>query len=168
MSLQPIKPGGTIEVATPDEIAALIPRPEQDTRIRVSSSVLLDTTGKGQDEVYNVPAGYRFEVRRVVLSLTGNQPADPNTAQVVLTAAGKYVAYLRSGSLIEYAQPFYGAVIQVPGMQSWSKGQGPHLANKETFQVLAVGLTASVSLGVYMEGDLVRPREGGSARSRAR
>ena len=153
---QAIKPGGTIDVATPAEIAALLPQSDEAKRVRAPANVQLDAAGSGQDEVYTVPAGYRFEVRRVVLTLRGNVPADPNTGNVLLNAAGKYVAYLRSGSLIEYGQPQYGAAIQVPGVQTWGRQQGPYLANKETFEVVAAGLTASVILTVYMEGILYK------------
>lgn len=152
-----LKPGAIIETVTPDEMAELLPRGQQVTRMRVPKGVQLDANGNGQAEVYVIPAGYEFEVRRVVLVLTGNAPSDPNTGNVLLNAAGKFVAYLRSGSLIEYGQPAYGGAIQVPGVQTWGDQQGPYLQNKETFEVQAVGLTASSLLNVYLEGILTRP-----------
>lgn len=152
-----IKPGAVIDLATPEEIAELLQPRIQVSRIRVPSNIQLDANGHGQDEVYVVPAGMKFEVRRVVLTLTGNIPSDPNTGNVALNVAGKFVAYLRSGSLIEYGQPQYGAAIQVPGVQTWGSEQGPQLSNKEAFEIYASGLTASVVLNAYVEGILTGP-----------
>lgn len=157
---QILKPGRPIDIATPDEIAALISRPSQVTRIRAPQTVQLNANGNGSDEVYKVPAGYEFEVRRVVLVLTGNVPNDPNTGNVLLNAAGKFVAYMRSDQLIEYGQPAYGGAIQVPGSQTWGDEQGPYLRNGEVFGVYANGLTAGGQLNVYMEGLLKRPGTG--------
>jgi hypothetical protein len=154
---QRIVPGAEVEFVTPDELMKLIPRPEQITRIRVPATILLNAAGGGDDEVYKVPAGYEFYVRRVVLTLTGNVPNDPNTGNVALNIAGRFVAYMRGNQLIEYGQPTYGNVIQVPGVQTWGDEQGPMLANGEVFGVIAAGLTASVMLSVYVEGLLRRP-----------
>jgi hypothetical protein len=160
---QRIVHGAMMDFATPDDIVRLIPRPPQLTRVRAPGSVQLSATGAGDDEIYKVPMGYSFAVRRVVLTLTGNVPSDPNTGNVALNAAGKFVAYMRSGQLIEYGQPQYGAAIQVPGVQTWGEQQGPYLQNGEVFGVVAAGLTANASLNVYVEGLLFRPatdREG--------
>lgn len=270
---QTLKPGQPVDFVTPDELAALIPRPSEETRIRVPQGVALNPNGAGQVEVYEVPAGYEFEVRRVVLSLAGNLASDPSSGLSVLptpvdvdatqtgaaaaisavlpgvagsttyltgfevtgtgataasvivvtvtgilggtksyiiaipagvttpitplqvefsrpipasgpnqaitvsvpsfgagntneavtahgyqlaAASGKYVAYLRSGSLIEYGQPQYGPAFQIPGVQTWGSEQGPYLQNKEVFEVQAVGLTPGGQLNVYMEGILRR------------
>lgn len=154
---QVIKPGQVIDFVTPDEVAALLPRGRQVTRIREPAEIGLNGAGAGIGSVYIVPAGYEFEVRRIVLVLTGNAPSDPNTGNVLLNAAGKFVAYMRSGSLIEYGQPAYGGAIQVPGVQTWGDQQGPYLRNKESFDVQAAGLTAGGQLNVYLEGILTRP-----------
>lgn len=154
---QRITPGGTIDVLTQDEIMKLIPRPAEVTRIRAAASVILDATGSGDDEVYKIPAGYEFQARRIVLTLTGSVANDPNTGNIALNAAGKFVAYMRGGQLIEYGQPTYGAAIQVPGSQSWGDQQGPYLRNGEVFGVVVKGLTANASLSVYLEGLLKRP-----------
>lgn len=144
-----------MEFATPDEIAALIPRPFEETRIRETQQVLLDAGGNGTIQSYEVPAGYRFEVRRVTLWI--GAISDPNTAPVALNVAGKGVAYQRSGQFIEFGQPQYGAAVQVPGVQTWGDQQGPYLQNKEVFQVRAIGLTAAVILTSTVEGILTRP-----------
>jgi len=154
---QTIVPGGSIEVLTQDEMVKLISRPSQFTRVRAPGNVILSATGGGDAEVYKVPAGMEFKVRRVVLTMSGNVPNDPNTGNVLLTAAGKFVAYTRSGELIEYGQPQYGAAIQVPGVQTWGSEQGPFLSNGEVFGVVAAGLTPGLSLSVYVEGILKRP-----------
>lgn len=154
---QRINPGGTLDILTQDELVKLIRRPEEITHMRINSNIVLDATGSGDDEIYKVPIGYEFEVRRIAFTLTGNIPSDPNTGNVLLTVAGKFIAYMRGGDVIEYGQPQYGAAVQVPGVQTWSAEQGPHLANGEVFGVQAKGLTASLSLSVYLEGLLKRP-----------
>ena len=154
---QRIMHGTTVDFVTPDELYRAIPRPEQTTRIRAPQGMKLDAAGSGVQDVYKVPAGMALEIRRVVLTLTGNAPSDPNTGNVLLNAAGKFVAYLRSGQLIEYGQPQYGAAIQVPGVQTWGDEQGPYIRNGEVFGVQVVGLTPDVMLNVYMEGILTRP-----------
>lgn len=78
--------------------------------------------------------------------------------QVVSSAVGKFVAYLRSGTRIEYAVPQSpNATPQVPGVQTWSREQGPYLRNAEVFEVQAKGLTANGFLSVILEGLLTRP-----------
>lgn len=154
---QIIKPGQAVEILTPEELIEALAPSIKVTRIRVPGYVLLDANGNGTVTVYTVPAGCRFEVRRVVLTLTGNAPSDPNTGNVALNAAGKFVAYLRGGSLIEYGSPFYCGAYQIPGAQTWGDQQGPELSNKEQFGVRAQGLTANTNLNVYVEGVLSGP-----------
>lgn len=157
---QVLRPGYPVDFLTPDEFVQLQPRPQQRSRTRAPATIQLDANGNGTGVVFEVDVGYEFEARRIVLSLFGNVPNDPNTGNVLLNAAGKFVAYLRSDSLIEYGQPMYGAAIQVPGVQTWSREQGPYLRNGEVFQVRANGLTANGVLNVYLEGILVRPGSG--------
>lgn len=154
---QRIQPGGTIDTLTPDELVKLIGRPREVTRIRAPQTLALSATGGGSADVYKVPVGYEFQVRRIVLTQTGAVASDPNTGNVVLTGAGKYVAYMRSGQLIEMGQPEYGANVQVPGVQTWGDQQGPYLRNGEVFGVTVAGLTANAQLSVYVEGILTRP-----------
>ena len=148
--------GAEIDFVTPDEIVKLIPRPKEETRIRVIETIQLDANGSGTDEVYKVPAGYEFRARRVMLNIGG--ATDPSTGNVPLNVAGKFVAYLRSGNLIEYAVPVSpNAAPQVPGAQNWGSEQGPYLRNGEVFEVQAKGLTANAILTVALEGILTRP-----------
>jgi len=157
MAQQRMMHGAVLDFVTPDEIAALIPRPEQVSRVRATAQVQLNAAGNGTDEVYKVPSGYEFGARRVSMYLVGGGGADPTTGAVALTGAGKGVAYLRSGQFIEWGQPQYGSTVQVPGVQTWGSEQGPYLRNAEVFEVLALGLTASGILTVILEGLLKRP-----------
>jgi hypothetical protein len=154
MAQQRVMHGAVLDMVTPDEMAQLIPRPPEVTRIRATTQVQLDATGNGRDDVYKVPTGYEFAGRRVSMYLVIN---DPTTGAVPLTGAGKGVAYLRSGAFIEWGQPAYGGTVQVPGVQTWGSEQGPYLRNAEVFQVNALGLTASSILTVILEGLLRRP-----------
>lgn len=155
---QRIVHGAFVDMVTPDELYRAIPRPESTTRVRSPGSINLNGVGSGIADVYKVPIGFEYELRRVVLSPTGTNDADPSTTHVVF-AAGIYVAYLRSGQLIEYAQTQYGAAFQVPGTQSWGEEQGPYLRNGEVLQIKAVGLAAFANsvLSCYAEGILKRP-----------
>ena len=155
---QRIVNGAFVDMVTPDELYRAIPRPEQTTRVRAPESIALDASGSGFGDIYKVPAGYEFEVRRTVLSPSGDIDADPSTTRVVF-AAGIYVAYLRSDQLLEYAQTQYGASFQVPGAQNWGAEQGPYLRNAEVFRIHAVGLAAfaNKNLSCYVEGILKRP-----------
>lgn len=151
--------GAFVDMVTPDELYKAIPRPEQVTRVRAPGSVPLGAGGSAPPaDIYKVPIGFEFAVRRIVLSPTGNADADPSTVKVAF-AAGIYVAYLRSGQLIEYAQTQYGAAYQVPGVQTWGDEQGPYLRNGEVFGIHPVGLAAFANqvLNCYVEGVLRRP-----------
>lgn len=154
---QILKPGHPVDFLTPAEAEAMLPPlPHQVTRIRAPQTIQLDASGNGIDNVYEVPIGYEFALRRIVLTLTGNAPSDPTVGAVAM-AAGHWVAYLRSGSLIEYAMPQWTTLYQVPGVQTWGDQQGPYLRNGEVLQVQAAGLTTSGVLNAYAEGLLVRP-----------
>lgn len=158
-----LKHGAVLEAATPAEVAALLDARRTDSRsdarrIRANAMIVLDGTGSGQDEVFAVPVGFQFDVRRVVIDL--DTATDPSTGNVALNAAGKTVEYLRSGQRIEYAVPTSpNAIPQVPGAQTWGDQQGPYLRNGEVFEVRAKGLTPGARLGVTVEGILTRPGE---------
>lgn len=146
--------GTEIDFVTPDEIATMIPRPEQFTSVRAPQNARLNAGGNGTVEVYKVPMGMEFELHRVSVNL--NSAADPGTGEVVL-GAGKFIVYMRSDEFIEYGQPEFGSVVQVPGIQTWGARQGAKLRNGEVFQVRASGLTANAILSVVIEGILKRP-----------
>lgn len=159
---QRVAPGGYLEIATPAEVAALIPRGREATHIRAAESITLDAAGAGQDEVYKVPTGYGFFLRRVSLLLSS--ATDPATGNVALNVAGQYIAYLRSGTLIEFAIPVAAtAQAQVPGVQTWAFEEGPYLRNGEVFEIKAAGLTAGAQLIVQIQGILQRPAVSESA-----
>jgi hypothetical protein len=151
--------GSDIETLTPAEAKTMLESVrERDsiTHIRASQTIRLDANGNGQDEVYVVPPGFEFDVRRVVVDL--DTATDPSTGNVPLNVAGKSVEYLRSGTRIEYAVPISpNAIPQIPGSQSWGDEQGPYLRNGEVFEVRARGLTANATLIVYLSGLLRRP-----------
>lgn len=159
MARTAIKHGAVIDAASPAEIESLLrsrTRSRNAKRVRATTTVKLDTTGNGDDDVYNVPVGFQFEARRVVLDL--DTAADPNSGNVLLNIAGRAVEYLRSGSRIEYGAPFgSNGQIQVPGIQTWGSEQGPYLRNGETFTVRVKGLTPNSILTVNVEGILSKP-----------
>lgn len=152
--------GAILDFLTPGEaktmLAEMVPERDRPQRVRLAASIVLDANGNGQDEVYTVPIGYEFAARRVFLNLSS--ASGPVTGAVALNVAGKFIAFLRSGTLIEYAIPLAPtAIAQVPGVQTWSNEEGPYLRNGETFEVQALGLTAGAGLTVTLEGILARP-----------
>lgn len=153
--------GATIETTTPAETHHIVGRHlaehrEKRTSIRAGQAIILDANGAGQDEIYKVPLGYRFYVRRVSLNLS--TASDPLTGNVALNVAGHYIVYQRSGTFIEYGNPTSPAGIpSIPGAQTWSEQEGPYLSNGEVFEVRAFGLTAGSSLDVAIQGILVDP-----------
>lgn len=146
---QVIKHGATIDAVTPDELAAVLKannrRDSVPSRVRAPQQVRLDANGNGQVEVYKVPAGMEFAVRRVVfdLDLTGGNPTPGQPL-----GANAYLIYRRSGQIIEYAQPEYAGTFRVPGVQTWGSEQGPYLRNDEVFEVQAVGLSTIAPGGI--------------------
>lgn len=155
--LQKIAHGAQIDALTPAEADALLRarfREEVETVVRASGQVNLDGTGSATEELYTVPPGFEFEVRRVSMDL--DTASDPGTGQVAL-GAGKTVEYLRSGTRIEWGQPAFGGAVQVPGVQTWSRQQGPYLRNGEVLEVRAKGLTANAKLVLQVQGILRRP-----------
>jgi hypothetical protein len=156
-----------IETLTPGEARAMlaaITERDRPQRVRATQLVKLDGTGAGQVEVYSVPIGFEFEARRVTLDL--DTASDPSTGNVALNVAGKYVAYQRSGTRIEYAVPGSPAgIASVPGVQTWGDQQGPYLRNGEVFEARAVGLTANALLTCTVEG-ILRRAPGDSGRKR--
>lgn len=157
MSRQKVVPGGELEILTADELVRMIKRPEQVTRVRVPAALKVSAAGVVSGDVYKVPAGMEFDARRIVLTLTGpvlpNDPTAGGPGVVVsVNVTGAYVAYTRSGQLIQYGYPSYCSYPQVPGQETWGDQQGPYLRNGEVFGIYAAGMTANGQLSVYLEG----------------
>lgn len=157
---QEVKHGATIDTLTPAEAAKMLDAiRERDgvSRVRATATIKLDAGGNGQDEVFQVPMGFEFALRRVTVDL--DTAADPSTGNVALNVAGKTVQYLRSGTRIEYGAPQSpNAIPQVPGVQTWGDQQGPYFRNGEVFEVRATGLTAAAILTVIAEGIQYKPQ----------
>lgn len=158
---QRIVHGAFVDMVTPDELYRALPRPRQKTRMRVPMAFKLDAAGVlSNGEIYKCPIGHQFEVRRIVVVLSGNNAnSDPSSGPILLNAAGKWAAYLRSGQLLEYAGLSYGSSLQIPGSQTWGDEQGPYIQNGETFGLfLNAGIgVANTELSAYLEGILTRP-----------
>ena len=158
---QKIIHGAEIDFVTPDEVVKLLARPEASDRVRASQTIALDANGNGTsgqdtDDLYTCPSGMEFELRRISLTISG--ATGPNDGNIPLNVAGKWLAILRSGTLIEYANPASAAgVPSIPGMQSWAKEQGPYLRNGEALEIQAHGLTANGFVTVWIEGIQKRP-----------
>lgn len=80
--------------------------------------------------------------------------------QTTTSGTGKYIQYLRSDTLIAYAEPKYNGLVQVPGGETWGDEQGPYIRNAETFSVNIAGLTPNASLTVFIQGLLSEPGGG--------
>jgi hypothetical protein len=139
MMKQTIKHGAEVDFATPDEVARLIAsmkNEDRPSRVRAPMTLQLDANGNGQDEVFSVPMGFEFEARRVVVDVSA--ATGPDVGNITL-AAGRTLAFLRSGQRIEWGAPTGPAgTPQVPGVQTWGAEQGPYLRNGEVFEIAAV------------------------------
>lgn len=153
---QKIVHGAEIDFVTPDEMYNLIARSEAKDRVRTSQNIQLDgngngSTGQDTDDLYTCPAGMEFELRRIFVTMSG--ATGPNDGNVPINVAGKWLALLRSGTVIEYLNPASAAGIpSIPGMQSWSREQGPYLRNSEALEVQAHGFAANAIITVAIEG----------------
>lgn len=119
--------------------------PRRLTWISAAASVVLTTdTGAGTVNVYAVPPGYTFEVRRVHLELN---TVEVLNAAIPLAGIGA-VQYLRSGARIEWGNPRCSSINggSVPGDQNWAEEEGPFLSGGEVFQVRTI-LILAASLG---------------------
>lgn len=124
-------------------------------RIRATATLVLDAAGNGQIEVYAVPFGCQFALRRVTIDSGVN---DPNASNIGIGVAGKFVEYLRSGARIEYANainPSGVSTARLPGVQTWGSEQGPTFINGEVFEVKFTGcIIAGATFEVIAEGIL--------------
>lgn len=150
---QQLIPGMYIESVTPDEVHSMLDtiRPPHKARIRANSAIMLDGSGDGQDEVYAVPVGWIFSLRRLWVNISSAR--DPVTGAVPLNVAGRYLALLRSSELIEYpilVSPT--GLSQVPGISTWGNDEEPYFRNGENVEVQAVGLVPNETLSVTIEG----------------
>jgi len=145
--------GGVIDAATTEDVRSILEtiKPPQKARIRAPMNIRLDGSGDGQDEVYTVPLGYTFSLRRLVLNIsTATSPVD---GQVPLNVGSRYVALLRTGVLVEYpvlVSPT--GISQVPGYTSWGSDEEPWFRNGEKVEIQAVGMTPNAILIVMVEG----------------
>lgn len=162
--LQKIIHGANLDIVSRGELEALLrqytTRQQSLRRVRAPEHVVLDATGTGTIQVYKVPAGYEFEVRRVILDLSTATENNLPAVTVSLAGGGLSLQYLRSGTRIEWGNPASPAAVggggYVPGSQTWGKQQGPSLRNGEVFQIRAIlgaGL-AGVELIATVEGIL--------------
>lgn len=160
---QLVSHGGTIDAVTTKEMQTMVNgiktglpvsnQPSKITRIRATSSIILDENGDGVLDIYQVPLGYEFELRRV--NFDGN--GTPSNTQG--GDGSHYITYLRSGRLIAYANPNSylnnnsdTSTTLVPGNESWSSEQGPILKNGEVLSVGLNMLTNFTTIDVEIQG----------------
>lgn len=157
--------GAYIDMLTPDELVKFIPRAPQVTRIRATETALLaaGTGASGVFDVYKVPSGAEFAIRRVTFDLSSVTGATLAASAVPINIPSSFIKYLRSGTLIEYAVPIGPALTaKVPGAQTWGDEQGPYMRNGEVFQIDCALITApgpGSQLTVTVEGLLTEYRK---------
>jgi hypothetical protein len=153
---QAVIPGGSLEVLTPAEAADLIAagfRENVTTRVRVEGSGVADATGFLSLDLYTVPAGWEFELRRYVVTIDGFTPGNQFTI-----GAGGYAYFARSGELILYVLSA-GTTPKFPYQDSFGEEQGPYIRNNETLQFVIIVGPVSTRMQVQAEGILRRPPE---------
>lgn len=164
MPLYTLKHGLKFDTVSRREMEELLrrfqTRQETRERVRAGATIILDAAGVGQDEVYQVPMGFEFEVRRVQLELSDVGESNLPAGVLSLGTAATSLQYLRSGTRIEWGfpvSPVASSPGRVPGIQTWGDQQGPFLGNGEVFEVRAVFPTKpNVTLTVLVEGILTK------------
>jgi hypothetical protein len=172
-----IVPGMKIESLTADETRDLI---RQEFRTEVKQRVRAEGTGKADNngtvtvDVYAVPVGFEFELRRINLACDGGY----SWGKVIPDGGGAGsttivpIEYLRSGESIcraevdkyfDTAAPTEQTWYLFPHVETWGDQQGPYLRNGEILQVAFRALNNLISGGVGLnvqvtaEGLLRRP-----------
>lgn len=163
---QRIGNGAILDAVTSDEMASMLIQEKREvlSRVRAPFTVTLTATGSAVVAVYKVPAAMEFELRRISLFIggltlpTGNTPGTNFILLGGATPATGGIALLRSDVMIEWLAPQGPQGAQLPGVQTWSKQQGPYMRNGEVLQIQVVGalgtLTAGASLAGVAEGVL--------------
>lgn len=180
---QRIGNGSILDAATPEEVRDILLGQQDESplvkRVRAPYQVqITDSNGNGNHgnavDIYKVPAGMSFELRRFTIFMGGLTLApgltsvnnSPGTNAISLSGVGGPapaggVALLRSDVLIEWLQPMSAGLVQIPGIQTWSKQQGPFLLNGEKLQIQVLGVIAGLSalnaLAGIAEGILTDP-----------
>lgn len=157
--------GAFVDMVTPDELYKALRKTVRRTRVRVPAAITLDaagTTGAIKD-IYKVPIGTEFEVRRISFDLGNVIASNLVPGSIALNAAGNYIRYLRSGQFMEYGLPINPTSTgpKVPGVQTWGEEQGVYLRNGDVFQIDAAlsAASANTTLSVTLEGILTENRE---------
>ncbi len=138
-----------------EELArAFTPDAELPVSVRPEESGETTTTGAVSIDVYTVPAGYDFNLTRLLVEAEGFTPAAP------FTGAGAYIAIRRSSVLIDFAaliavEPSGGGK-SLPALFTYSVTSGFRLSNKETLQVALVAGPATTVITARAEGFLRR------------
>lgn len=157
--------GAMLEIPTADEIVNLIPRPPRETRVRAPEQMTLDATGTGAVDIYKVPTGAEFDLRRVQFELGTVVGGNLGTAGINLITVGNFCRYLRSGTPVGWALPANSlgtAAGRIPGVETWGAEQGPYLRGGEVFSVQICGgaVNAGNTISITAEGILYEHRAG--------
>lgn len=157
--------GAIIDILTPDELVHLLPRPPRQTRMRPTADVILDATGAGQVDVYKIPMGAEFDLRRVQFELSTVTGGNLGTAGISLVTVGNFCRYTRSGTPVGWALPVNSLGTgngRIPGVETWGAEQGPYLRGGEVFGVSIAGGAANAgnTITITAEGILHENRVG--------
>jgi hypothetical protein len=170
---QTIVPGGTIESLTEEETRDLVRQIYRETvenRVRAEGTATLDANGTGTVEVYTVPIGFEFEVRRVLIESDagyfwvktvpgGGQGATSPIVPIEFLRSGESLGTPHIDNVIKTGTPQDEVWYLFPHVDTWSKEQGPYIRNGETFETVFRNCTnfASKNVQVTAEGLLRRP-----------
>jgi hypothetical protein len=150
--------GQEIDVFTAEEARAIIPdllrdqlRNAQAETVRTGEQVKTDGTGAALlDEIYAVPLGQEFELRRVLIESDGTDPGHP------FNAAAGWIDLLVDGRRVEFVSLAVGQGA-IPFKLNWSSGQGPVLKNGQRLGALVAGGPANVNVTFSIQGVKIGP-----------
>jgi len=156
---QKLVPGAELDILTPTEAVELLRAMFEDQvhdRVRAEESKVADANGNVVLDVYTVPLGFEFEVRRFVLTADGI-----TRGTQINFGVGAYGSLSRGDELIGYLGQTGGSSAGVPSEGSYGSEQGPYLRNGETLRLniagAAVAALAGLGIQCLAEGVLRKP-----------
>lgn len=139
-----LEAGADVDVLTEDELRKVLAEYQQMLRIRGSEQAATDANGNAALTVYQVPAGMRFALARVLVELDGFTPAVP------YDNPASYVELHRNDHRVE----FFNVGETIP--YSWTEGgrAAPVFLNHEKVIVRLFAGPAATNFQASIEGDL--------------
>lgn len=149
MAKTTIKAGGELDLLTQAELKATLEEilsgylrgPQT---VRVPAGVVLDANGAGSVEIFTVPTGYSFDLKRLTVDPDGYTPGSPFTSNT------GYLEIRRGGRMQDFVTLQGG----LPAVYLQTSDAAIRYTNGETVELLIVDGPPSTSVYVAAQGVL--------------